>query len=102
MTTWASHQLSANVAAVHLAVASGNRAQVVDALATLDTTVNQLHRQGQVSADRAAAILTAAADVEAQLGLMPTTTTTSTTTTRPAPDHPPKKDHGGGGPAGRD
>jgi len=94
MTSGAAGQLQAGVDAVHAAVASGDRTQAVQALASLQATVTQLRHQAQVSSDRAAAILGAAADVEAQLGLMPTTTTTSTTT--PTPDHPPKKGPKGG------
>lgn len=94
MTSGAASQLQTGVDAVHAAVASGDRTQAVQALANLQTTVTQLRHQGQVSSDRAAAILGAAADVEAQLGLMPTTTSTSTTTT--TPDHPSKKGPKGG------
>jgi crotonobetainyl-CoA:carnitine CoA-transferase CaiB-like acyl-CoA transferase len=94
MTSGAASQLQTGVDAVHAAVASGDRTQAVQALASLQATVTQLRHQAQVSSDRAAAILGAAADVEAQLGLMPTTTTTSTTTT--TPDHPPKKGPKGG------
>jgi len=94
MTSGAASQLQTGVDAVHAAVASGDRTQAVQALTNLQTTVTRLREQGQVSSDRAAAILGAAADVEAQLGLMPTTTTTSTTTT--TPDHPPKKGPKGG------
>ena len=95
MTSGAASQLRTGVAAVHAAVASGDRTQAVQALANLQTTVTQLRHQGQVSSDRAAAILGAAADVEAQLGLLPTTTSTSTTTT--TPDHPKKGPKGGPG-----
>lgn len=94
MTSGAASQLRTGVDAVHAAVASGDRTQAVQALANLQTTVTQLRHQGQVSSDRAAAILGAAADVDAQLGLMPTTTSTSTTTT--TPDHPSKKGPKGG------
>ena len=100
MTTGAARELRTAVDTVHAAVASGDRGQAVDALATLQTTVTQLRRRSQVSADRAATILAAAADVEAELGLMPTTTTstsTTTTTTTTPDDHPHKKDHGPGG-----
>jgi hypothetical protein len=95
MTTRAAGQLQTGVAAVHAAVASGDRTQALQALANLETAVTQLRHQGQVSSDRAAAILGAAADVEAQLGLMPTTTSTSTTTT--TPEHPKKGPKGGPG-----
>ena len=94
MTSGAASQLQTGVDAVHAAVASGDRTQAVQALANLQTTVTQLRHQGQVSSDRAAAIVGAAADVEAQLGLMPTTTSTSTTTT--TLDHPAKKGPKGG------
>jgi hypothetical protein len=96
MTSGAASQLRTGVDAVHAAVASGDRTQAGQALASLQTTVTQLRHQGQVSSDRAAAILGAAADVEAQLGLMPTTTTTSSTTTTTTPEHPPKKEQKGG------
>jgi hypothetical protein len=95
MTSGAASQLRTGVDAVHAAVASGDRTQAVQALANLQTTVTQLRDQGQVSNDRAAAILGAAADVEAQLGLLPTTTSTSTTTT--TPDHSKKGPKGGPG-----
>jgi hypothetical protein len=103
LTTGAARELSTAVGTVHAAVASGDRGRAVDALATLQTTVTQLRRRSQVSADRAATILAAAASAEAELGLMPTTTTststtTTTTTTATPDDHPPKKkDHGPGG-----
>jgi hypothetical protein len=101
MSRGAASQLRSSVDAVHAAVASGDRIQAVQALASLQTSVTQLRHQGQVSSDRAAAILGAAADVEAQLGLMPTTTTTTTTTptttTTTTPDHPKKGPKGGGG-----
>jgi hypothetical protein len=97
MSGGAAGQLRTGVAAVHAAVAGGDRSQAVQALTSLQTTVTQLRHQGQVSSDRASAILGAAADVEAQLGLMPTTTTSTTTT---VPEHRPKKDHGGGPGAG--
>jgi hypothetical protein len=96
MTTRAAGQLQTGVAAVHAAVASGDRTQALQALANLETAVTQLRHQGQVSSDRAAAILGAAADVEAQLGLMPTTTT-STSTTTTTPEHPKKGPKGGPG-----
>jgi hypothetical protein len=99
MTSGAASQLQTGVDAVHTAVASGDRTQAVQALANLRTTVTRLRDQGQVSSDRAAAIVGAAADVEAQLGLLATTTSTSTTTT--TPDHPPKKAPKGG-PGGGD
>jgi len=98
MTTSAASQLRTGVDAVHAAVASGDRTQALQALANLETAVTQLRHQGQVSSDRAAAILGAAADVEAQLGLMPTTTSTSTTTTTTTtPEHPKKGPKGGPG-----
>ncbi len=91
----AAQQLRSDVDAVRAAVTSGDREQAVQAIATLQSDATQLQHQGQVSADRAVSILGAAADVEAQLGLMPTTTTTVATTTTTVPKH--KKDHGGPG-----
>lgn len=97
MTSGAAQQLGADVSAVHAAVASGDRSQAVQALATLQTAVASLRRQGQVTATKAAAILGAALAVEAQLGFMPTTTTstTSTSTTTTTPPRKGPKDKGG-------
>jgi hypothetical protein len=101
MTSGAAQQLGTDVAAVHAAVASGDRSQAVQALATLQSAVASLRRQGQVTATKAAAILGAAVEVEAQLGFMPTTTTTTTTstttTTTTAPRKGPKDKGGNGG-----
>jgi hypothetical protein len=102
MTSGAAQQLGADVAAVHAAVASGDRSQAVQALATLQTAVASLRRQGQVTATKAAAILGAAVQVEAQLGSMPTTTTSTSTTTTTTPRKGPKDKGGGGGGGGGD
>jgi hypothetical protein len=52
-------------------------------LSTLRAQVAQLSDRDRISDDQSAAILSAAAAVEADLGLAPTTTTTTTTTTVP-------------------
>ncbi|HSO95971.1 MAG TPA: hypothetical protein VLV81_08000 [Acidimicrobiia bacterium] len=96
MTPGAASQLRVDAEAVRAAIAGGDRSQALQALATLESTVAQLRQKGQVSSGRAAAILGAAVDVEAQLGRMPTTTTTTTTTTTPIPADPDRpKGHGG-------
>ena len=76
------------------------------ALAQLQVAVSSDQGRGDISAARAAEILTAAAQVRSRLALVPATTTTTTTTTTP-PDGPPgpgnkKHDHGPGGKHGGD
>jgi hypothetical protein len=97
----ASARLGAQVTAVRAAVAAHDAEAAAEALATFRRTVGRLRRSGDVSVPRAAALLAAASDVEAQLTTITTTTTTTTTTpttttptTRPAP---PTDDHRGKG-----
>jgi len=103
ITAGAASQLSAQVAAVRAAAAGGNPAAAEAQLARLRVTVATLEHAGQLSASRAATVLVAAAQVESQLGSLPTTTTTTSTTTTVAPPPPtpaPKGDHHGPGKGG--
>jgi hypothetical protein len=93
----ASARLGAQVTAVRAAVAAHDAEAAAGALATLRRTVGRLRRSGEVSAPRAAALLAAAGDVEAQLTTITTTTTTATTTTTTTPPAPPTDDHRGKG-----
>jgi hypothetical protein len=95
MTSDAARQLAAQDQAVHLALASGDRAVIDRALADLRNTVATLQGRGQLTADRAHAILSAVDAVQTDLVLLPTTTTTTTTT--PRPDHKHHDQGGGGG-----
>lgn len=93
--------LNGHVAAIKSAVANDDQAGATAALAGLRTAVAQLESQHAISGSRAAAILSAAVEVEAQLPTMPTTTTT--TTLPPAPPDtapPPPARHHKGGPGG--
>ena len=95
MTSDAARQLQVQDQAVHVALASGDRGQVDQTLADLRRTVATLQGRGELSPDRARAILTAVDAVETDLVLLPTTTT-STTMTPPSRDHK-HEDNGGGG-----
>jgi hypothetical protein len=95
MTSGAARQLQAQDQAVHLALASGDRGLVDRTLADLRRTVSTLQGRGELSPDRAHAILTAVDAVQTDLVLLPTTTTSTTTTTAPR-DHK-HGDPGGGG-----
>ena len=97
----AATQLHAQVTAVRTAVGARDADGAARALEELRASVARLRRRGDVSADRATAILAAAAGVERQLVSITTTTTTTTT----APPAPPGKgdDHGNGkGNGGKD
>jgi hypothetical protein len=97
MTSDAARQLAARDQSVHVALATGDRAAIDQSIASLRQTVATLEGKGQLSVDRAKAILAAVNVVQTDLVLLPTTTTTTTTTTPVPPhgDHGPK-DHGGG------
>ena len=88
----AARDLQARVGQVRAAASAGDRAGVATALAGLRSAVAQHRSQGQVGEERAAGILSAAADVEANLSLVPVPPQT-TTTVRRAPEVRP----GGGG-----
>lgn len=90
----AARDLQARVGQVRAAASAGDRAGVATALAGLRSAVAQHRSQGQVGEERAAGILSAAADVEANLSLLPAPPPPQTTTTvRRAPEVRP----GGGG-----
>lgn len=82
MTASAAQQLQNDVAAVRDAALRGDRAGAESGLAHLRRAVAQLEGQHQLSTAKGAAILTSAADVEAQLSAIPL----PTTTTAPPPD----------------
>lgn len=79
----AAGDLSARAAQVRAAAVARDRARAAGALAGLRSAVTTHRNQGQVSEERAARILAAAAEVEAQLGLLPEPTTTTTVGRRP-------------------
>jgi hypothetical protein len=87
MTSGAARELAAEDGAVHVALADGQRSTVDRALADLRRTVATLQRRGQLTTDRAQAILAAVDAVQSELVLVPTTTTTTTTTSPPRPGH---------------
>ena len=99
LSAQASQHLQAQVQAIGAAAAAGNPAEAAADLARLRTEVTQLRAAGQISSSRSAAILTAASQVQGQLGAIPTTTTsttstTSTTTTTTTTVPPPQPKHG--------
>jgi hypothetical protein len=100
LTTSASRNLAAEVAAVRTAAAQQDPAAAKLALDQLRATLLQLEQQGQVSATRAGAILSAAATVQDQLATLPATTAPPTTTTTAAPPKVHGKDGGGKGGGG--
>lgn len=81
LSATASAQLSATVEAMRAAAAAGNRTETAADLARLQAQLSTLEKQGQVTSAKAAAILSAAGAVRAQLVDLPAPTTTSTTTT---------------------
>jgi hypothetical protein len=87
--------LEANVTAVKAAVGAHDADDAARALASLRATVARLRHRGDVSTERAAAILAAATDVEHQLVTITTTTTTTTTTVPPPPQRGKGEDHPG-------
>jgi len=87
-------RLTTLVEGVRRAADSGDRQAAQQALANLQGVVSSYESHGDISSARAAQILTAAAGVERNLGLIPTTTTTTATTTPPPPGH----GHSGNGP----
>jgi len=97
MTSDAARQLQVQDQAVHLALVSGDRGQVDQTLADLRRTVATLQGRGELSPDRAHAILTAVDAVQTDLVLLPTTTTSTTTTTPPPHDRKPEGKAGGPG-----
>ncbi|MDQ4088873.1 MAG: hypothetical protein M3163_00975 [Actinomycetota bacterium] len=67
----ASTALTPQVAAVRAAAEAGNRDQALSGLAVLRQTVARLRTSGDLTQEGAATVLEAAADVEAQLALLP-------------------------------
>jgi hypothetical protein len=96
--------LDGRVSAVKTAVANDDVTGATAALAALRTAVADLEAQHQLSAAKAASILSAAVQVEAQLPTLPTTTTTLVvgpdTSLPPPPGDHHHKDQGGGGGGG--
>lgn len=90
-------RLRSEVAAVRTAVGARDADAAARALDILRASVSHMRRSGDLSADRAATILDAAAAVDAELVSI-TTTTTTTTTTVPVHAPPGKGDeeHGKG------
>jgi|SRR5688572_27675667 len=73
----ASADLTSRVAEVRAAVADGDRDAAEQALSDLRLVVLNLSQRGELTEDKADAILDATTDVRATLSLMPTTTTTT-------------------------
>ena len=89
-------RLEALVRQVRRAAESLDRQGTQRALAELQRTVGSYKHNGDISATRAAQILTAVLQVQDRLALVPTTTTTTTRTTTRATTAPPHgRDHGG-------
>jgi hypothetical protein len=80
-------QLASLVEQVRSAAGSRDRQGAKAALAELQRAVASYKSQGDISSARAAEILTAAAQVQTNLALVPVPTTTTTTTTTAPPDH---------------
>jgi hypothetical protein len=104
ISTGGASRLGAQVAQVRATAASGDMIGAAQQVATIRRTVADLLSSGQLSPSRAASILSAADEVDAQLKVL-TTTTTSTTTTSPPTTVPSKhgvkrKGGDGGGPGG--
>jgi hypothetical protein len=83
------------VPAVRAAVGARDADGAARALETLRASVARLRRSGDVTAERAAAILAAASGVEGNLVAI--TTTTTTTTTLPVPSTVPHDNGRGNG-----
>lgn len=103
ITTGASTQLSQTVQAVRTAAASGNRAEAMAQVAQLQAAVAALLAQHQISAQRAADILSAASAVSVELAKLPAPTPSATVEASPTPSEdqspatpPSKKKHGNG------
>jgi hypothetical protein len=88
-------QLASLAEQVRTAAGSRDRQGAKQALTELQRAVASFKSQGDISSARAAEILTAAAQVQTNLALVPVPTTTTTTTTTAPPDH--KKGGGGKG-----
>ena len=81
----AAQDLAAKVGQVRVSAAAGDQNGARTALAGVRSAVADGRGNGQISEDRAARILSAAAEVESRLGLLPSpaAATTTTTTRRP-------------------
>ena len=84
----AAAELQARVAEIRALAESRDAEAVAVELRDLRLTVEDLQGRGELDDERAAAIVSAAEAVDAQLGLITTTTTTTTTTTPPPPPRP--------------
>ena len=99
-------QLDSQVQDLRRAAANGSRQVAEQELAELRRLIDELSAAGELGADGARRILSAAAEVEANLHLLdpattsvpttaePTTTTTTTTTTPPTTEEPPSPPKG--------
>lgn len=99
ITPSASAQLSNQLAAIRSAAASQDPAQARALLAQFEGTVSTLEGQGQISSSRAAAILTSAATVGAQLPPAPSPSPAASPTPSPAAPVQPAGPGGDHGPA---
>ncbi|GAC1313938.1 MAG: hypothetical protein NVSMB12_06340 [Acidimicrobiales bacterium] len=81
VTKQAATTLAQETAALRAAATSGDIAGAHDRLAEIRSTVAALRRQGELSAARAASILTSVDAVDVQLGAPTVTTTVAPTTT---------------------
>jgi hypothetical protein len=98
LTSGAARDLSARVAAVRQAAVAHDADAAHRGLTTLRLRVAALRRGDEISGERAAAVLAAAAGVDADLDLVTTTTVTTTTTTAPVrPVKPTKPENPGKG-----
>jgi hypothetical protein len=92
----AGRKLDAQVDAIRVAAARTDRDTVRQRVVLLRASVDELHRQGELSDGAAERILDAVAAVESRLVVLRTTTTTTTTTPAP-PSRDEKGDRGPGG-----
>ncbi len=83
----AATDLQAKVGRVRAAASAGDRTAAGAGLAAVRSAVAQHRSQGQISEERAAGVLAAAAEVEARLSLLvpPSTSTTTTAAARRSP-----------------
>jgi hypothetical protein len=96
ITPSASAALSSQLAAIQSAAASPDSTQARALLAQFESNVNTLQAQGQISSAKAAAILTSAATVAAQLPPVPSPSPAASPTPTPAGPTQPGPGPGGG------
>lgn len=102
LTAAGSSRLSSEVAALRSAAEVGDRPGAEAALSTLRRSVAELQESKEIGGSEAADVLAAAAEVENNLGSIPTTTTTTTVVVAP-PREPAVDEHfdGEGGDRGK-